>query len=165
MGYDTRTNRDCSRSASGHMDSFRLLKYLWRRFALSTLTYIFTHHINSILFIPVTTVTSTMVVFCRFINIRLVQDKLWCQPPEFLKKLHVTGLSDGNSPVTGEFPAKKPVTQKMVSFDVVIMIEKKIIVTGVHSIAIVTHYHNPQYYEAYNSTANPVPNELCNKSV
>ena len=37
-------------------------------------------------------------------------------------KLRVTGLCEGNSPVTGEFPYKGPVTQKMFSFDGVVMI-------------------------------------------
>ena len=32
-------------------------------------------------------------------------------------KLHVTGLCEGNSPVTGEFPAQKPVARKMFPFD------------------------------------------------
>ena len=36
-------------------------------------------------------------------------------------KLRVTGLCAGNSPVTGEFPDKWPVTQKMFPFDDVIM--------------------------------------------
>ena len=36
-------------------------------------------------------------------------------------KLHVTGLCEGNSPVTGEFPHKGPVTRKMLKFDDVIM--------------------------------------------
>ena len=36
-------------------------------------------------------------------------------------KLHVTGLCEGNSPVTGEFPHKGPVTGKMFPFDDVIM--------------------------------------------
>ena len=36
-------------------------------------------------------------------------------------KLRVTGLCAGNSPVTGEFPAQRPVTQKMFPFDDVIM--------------------------------------------
>ena len=36
-------------------------------------------------------------------------------------KLRVTGLCEGNSPVTGEFPAQRPVTRKMFSFDDVIM--------------------------------------------
>ena len=36
-------------------------------------------------------------------------------------KFHVTGLCEGNSPVTGEFPAKGPVTQKMFPFDDMIM--------------------------------------------
>ena len=38
-------------------------------------------------------------------------------------KLRVTGLCEGNSPVTGEFPHKGPVTRKMFSFEDVIMLE------------------------------------------
>ena len=33
------------------------------------------------------------------------------------ENINVTGLCQGNSPVTGEFPAEGPVTQKMFSFD------------------------------------------------
>ena len=40
-------------------------------------------------------------------------------------KLHVTGLCAGNSPVTGEFPAQRPVTRKMFPFDDVIMMRGK----------------------------------------
>ena len=36
-------------------------------------------------------------------------------------KLRVTGLCAGNSPVTGEFPAQRPVTRKMFPCDDVIM--------------------------------------------
>ena len=36
-------------------------------------------------------------------------------------KLRVTGLCEGNSPVTGEFPHKGPVTRKMFPLDYVIM--------------------------------------------
>ena len=36
-------------------------------------------------------------------------------------KLRVTGLCAGNSPLTGEFPAQRPVTRKMFPFDDVIM--------------------------------------------
>ena len=36
-------------------------------------------------------------------------------------KLRVTGLCEGNSPVTGEFPAKRLVMRKMLPFDDVIM--------------------------------------------
>ena len=36
-------------------------------------------------------------------------------------KLRVTGLCEGNSPVTGEFPHKGPVTREMFPFDGVIM--------------------------------------------
>ena len=35
-------------------------------------------------------------------------------------KLRFTGLCEGNSPVTGEFPHKRPVTRKMFPFDDVI---------------------------------------------
>ena len=38
-----------------------------------------------------------------------------------ISKLRVTGLCEGNSPVTGEFPAEKPVTRKMFPFDDVIV--------------------------------------------
>ena len=38
-----------------------------------------------------------------------------------ISKLRVTGLCAGNSPLTGEFPHKRPVTRKMFSFDGVIM--------------------------------------------
>ena len=36
-------------------------------------------------------------------------------------KLCVTGLCEGNSPMTGEFPAKGPVTREIFPFDYVIM--------------------------------------------
>ena len=36
-------------------------------------------------------------------------------------KLRVIGICEGNSPVTGEFPAQKPATRKMFLFDDVIM--------------------------------------------
>ena len=39
-------------------------------------------------------------------------------------KLRVTGLCAGDSPVTGEFPAQRPVTWKMFPFDVVIMVTR-----------------------------------------
>ena len=38
-----------------------------------------------------------------------------------ISKLHVTGLCEGNSAVTGESPHKRPVTWKMFPFDDVIM--------------------------------------------
>ena len=37
-------------------------------------------------------------------------------------KLRVTGRCAGNSPVTGEFPPKRPITRKMFPFDDVIMV-------------------------------------------
>ena len=41
-----------------------------------------------------------------------------------LIKLHVTGLCEENSPVTGEFQHKGPVTRRMFPFDDVIMCTK-----------------------------------------
>ena len=38
-----------------------------------------------------------------------------------ISKLRVTGLCAGNSPVTGEWPHKRPVTRKMFPFDEIIM--------------------------------------------
>ena len=40
---------------------------------------------------------------------------------EKTSKLRVTGLCEGNSPLTGEFPHKEPVSRKMFPFDDVIM--------------------------------------------
>ena len=36
-------------------------------------------------------------------------------------KLHVTGICEGNSPVTGDFPTQRPVTRQMFPFDDVMM--------------------------------------------
>ena len=49
-----------------------------------------------------------------------------------ISKLRVTGLFAGNSPVTGEFPAQRPVTRKMFPFDDIIMSQRQWI--------------NPEYY-------------------
>ena len=43
-------------------------------------------------------------------------------------KLRVTGLSEGNSPVTGEFPAQRPVTRKMFPFDDVIIFGSQVLI-------------------------------------
>ena len=40
-------------------------------------------------------------------------------------KFRVTGLCEGNSPVTGEFPAQRVCNAKMFPFDDVIMLNKK----------------------------------------
>ena len=42
-------------------------------------------------------------------------------------KIRVTGLCEGNSPGTGEFPAQKPITRKMFPFDDVIMNKRSFI--------------------------------------
>ena len=47
--------------------------------------------------------------------------RLFSRRSKKASKLHVTGLCQGNSPVTGEFPHKGPVTRKMFPFDDVIM--------------------------------------------
>ena len=47
---------------------------------------------------------------------------LFRRRPKKTSKLRDTGLCSGNSPVTGEFPAKWPITRKMFPFDDVIMV-------------------------------------------
>ena len=46
---------------------------------------------------------------------------LFRRRPKKTSKLRVTGLGEGNSPVTCEFPAQRTVTRKMFPFDDVIM--------------------------------------------
>ena len=48
-------------------------------------------------------------------------NRLFRRRPKKTPKLHVTRLCEGNSPMTGEFPHKGPVTRKMFPFDDVIM--------------------------------------------
>ena len=48
-------------------------------------------------------------------------DRLFGRSSKKTSKLRVIGLCEGNSPVTGEFPHKGPVTRKMFRFDDVIM--------------------------------------------
>ena len=48
-------------------------------------------------------------------------DRLFGCRSKKTSKLRVTGLCVGNSPVPGEFPTQRPVTQKMFPFDDVIM--------------------------------------------
>ena len=48
---------------------------------------------------------------------------------EKTSKLRVTGLSEGNSPVTGEFPHKGPVTRKIFPFDDVIVGREALLLT------------------------------------
>ena len=48
-------------------------------------------------------------------------NRLFRRRPEKTSKFRITGLRVGNSPVTGEFPHKRPVTRKMFPFDDVIM--------------------------------------------
>ena len=49
-------------------------------------------------------------------------NRLFKRRSENTSKLHVTGICAENSPVTGEFPRKGPVSRKMFPFDDVIMI-------------------------------------------
>ena len=48
---------------------------------------------------------------------RLLLNRLFGRRSKKTSKLRVTGLCVGNSPVTGEFPHKWPVTRKMFPFD------------------------------------------------
>ena len=50
----------------------------------------------------------------------------WRRSKKILK-LRITGLCEGNSPVTGEFPAQRPVTRKVFPFDDVIMVLKAVV--------------------------------------
>ena len=50
--------------------------------------------------------------------------RLFRRRSEKTSKLRVTGLCVGNSPLTGEFPAQRPVTRKTFPFDDVIMIKE-----------------------------------------
>ena len=59
-------------------------------------------------------------------------DRLFRHKSKKTSKLRVTGLCVGNSPVTGEFPHKGPVTRKMCPFDDVIMSCHVIDVNFVH---------------------------------
>ena len=52
-------------------------------------------------------------------------NRLFRGRPKKTSKLHVTGLCEENSPVTGEFPTQRPVTRKMFLFDDVIIILTK----------------------------------------
>ena len=54
-------------------------------------------------------------------------------------KLRVTGLCEGNSPVTDEYPEKGPVTRKMFPFDDAIMVEGSATTRFVMSIFINRH--------------------------
>ena len=58
-------------------------------------------------------------------------------------RLRVTGLCEGNSPVTGEFPAQRPVTRKMFSFDDVIMIFVMLLF-GIHTQGSYPETHLPE---------------------
>ena len=50
-----------------------------------------------------------------------VLSRLFRRRSKKISKLRVTGLCAGNSPVSGEFPAQRPVTLKIFPFDDVIM--------------------------------------------
>ena len=53
-------------------------------------------------------------------------NRLFRRGPTKTSKLRVTGLCAGNSPVTGDFPAQRPVTRKMFPVDDVIMVSGRI---------------------------------------
>ena len=48
-------------------------------------------------------------------------------------KVRVTGLCEGNSPVTGEFPPQRPVTRKVFPFNDVIMNKEKWSLAGIET--------------------------------
>ena len=64
-----------------------------------------------------------MTFFC-FSDVKVIiilLNRLYRHRSKKTSKLCVTGLCEGKSPVTGEFPAQRPVTRKMFPFDDVIM--------------------------------------------
>ena len=69
-------------------------------------------HYNDVIMSPMASqITSLAIVYWT----------VYSGTDEKTSKLHVTGLCEGNSPMTGEFPHKGPVTRKMFPFDDVIM--------------------------------------------
>ena len=54
-------------------------------------------------------------------NLAIVYSAVYSGPDEKTSKLRVTGLCEGNSPVTGEFPAQRASNLEMFPFDDVIM--------------------------------------------
>ena len=54
-------------------------------------------------------------------SLTIVYSTVYSGTDKKTSKLHVTGLCEGNSPMTGEFPHKGPVMRKMFPFDDVIM--------------------------------------------
>ena len=58
-------------------------------------------------------------------SLTIVDSTVYSGRSKKTSKLRVTGLCAGNSPVTGEFPAQRPVTRKMLTFDDVIMSPSK----------------------------------------
>ena len=54
-----------------------------------------------------------------------LSNRLFRRKSKKTSKLRVTGFCEGNSPVTGEFPAQRPVTWKMFQFEDSIMIWRK----------------------------------------
>ena len=75
-------------------------------------------------------------------------------------KLRVTGLCEGNSPVTGEFPAvtdefpaQKPVTRKMFPFDGVILKTGNIDVDECSSMKCEVSAHPPTLHSSFQVSA------------
>ena len=52
-------------------------------------------------------------------------NRLFRRRSKKISKPRVTGLCEGNSPVTGEFPIQRPITREMFPFDDVIMAQEK----------------------------------------
>ena len=76
------------------------------------LCHIYTHYCDVIMGAIASQITSLTIVYSRVYS--GANQRKHQSPP-------VTGLCAGNSPVTGEFPHKGPVTRKMFPFDDVIM--------------------------------------------
>ena len=84
--------------------------------------------VENLMNIFVMAVHYTDVIMCAIVpqitGVRLFTNRLFRRRSKKTWKLRVTGLCEGNSPMTSEFPHKWPVTRKMFPIDYVIMNSK-----------------------------------------
>ena len=91
-----------------------MLQPLWFLSLMMSSQYLYESHYNDVIMSAMSSkINSLTIVYSTVYSMRRSKKK---------SKLRVTGLCAWNSPVTGEFPAQRPVTRKMFPFDDVIMI-------------------------------------------
>ena len=91
--------------------SYRLSWYYW--WCLATNAYKIRIHYGDVIMSAMGSQISSVSMVCSTLCSGADQRTHW-------SKHHVLGLCEGISPVTGEFPHKRPLTRKMFSFDDVI---------------------------------------------